>query len=130
MLETTLMDIKRLFNSSSNVDVSCGGHHNHVIHPVRQDSANDDAYGDFWGESALDSGPPSGEPLERRDSSGGLFANVVRKPSILFTDAKRVGLQLSFDESVESGTSGASERRTKKAMQIIPSSGSDSDDSA
>lgn len=115
MLEKTLMDLRRLLTSTSNV--VCQGHHNHIIHPVRKEPTaakddDDDNYGDFYGESALEGGADNAASsekkkiLKRQESDGGaLFANVTRKPSVKFLLAKNVGVQLSFDESVESASS-------------------------
>ena len=127
------MDLKRLLNSTSGV--VCGGHHNHVIHPIRKETVPDedenasDYYGDFWGESVLEGA--TGPELERRDSEGGkLFSNVNKKPSFKLSDAMKVGLNLSFDESVESASGSAPERGSyflKKENSIRSTdSGSDS----
>lgn len=130
MLENVLMDLKRLLNSTSSV--VCGGHHNHVIHPVRKE-IEDNPYGDFWGESVLENRSMSREnsrSLERRDSEGGkLFSNVTKKHSIKFSPAMKVGLQLSFDESIESASASAEESFLLKKDNSIRStdSGSGSD---
>lgn len=124
------MDLKRLLNSTSGV--VCGGHHNHVIHPVRKEfpkEDDNDYYDDFWGESVLEgASAPDQKGLDRRESSEGskLFSNVNKKPSIKFTDAMKVGLQLSFDESVESASASGSYALMKENSIRSTDSGSDS----
>jgi hypothetical protein len=112
MLENTLMDLKRMLRSYSSV--ICGGHHNHIIHPARHEAEND--YGDFWGESILESSRPTMkspkevcETVDDQDS-GRLFINVVRMNSLKLTDIKKVGISLNFDDDVISASSEASDQ--------------------
>ena len=113
MLQNTLMDLRDLLNSTSNV-VCSGHHHNHVIHaghlvgPVDSKSEPESDYGGFWGENVLESATAE-KPVENVEETDGgrLFANVVRKNSF-FSDIKKVGLNLSFAESVASASSGSS----------------------
>ncbi|CAB9509949.1 Putative mitochondrial carnitine O-acetyltransferase [Seminavis robusta] len=137
-LENTLIALKRLLNAISSV--VCGGHHNHVIHQahveIKAEQESDDMYGDFWGESVLDSTKASAEGSRKNDTKANspkknedepdskLFSMVVRKDSLCLTDIKQIGLHLSFDESVESGSSGASDERNNMRRD---SSHSDSD---
>ena len=119
-LENVLVDLKRLMNSASSV-VCHGHHHNHAIHPPpvpaasfgRQESGD---YGDFWGESVLNSAPntaatakidTAAKPKPKEDYDK-VFVNIVRKDSMKLSEIKKFGVQLSFDESVESASSGSS----------------------
>lgn len=122
-LENTMLDLKRLMNTTSSV-VCHGEHHNHAIHPPpqpavslqREESAD---YGDFFGESALATGAhPMPEKVtseakvkEAAHDSGKFFMNIVRKDSMRLSEIENLGVQLSFDESVASASSGASDGR-------------------
>lgn len=115
-LENTLLDFRRLLNSDSNV--TCDDHRNHVIHPARQPitkQESDGYYGDFWGENTVEGGSRQGgaeaglskpKIAERNVSEGSkLFANVMKKHSVVIQDAKQLGLHLSFDKNVETALS-------------------------
>jgi len=119
-LENTLVALKRLLNATSTV--VCHGqhhhHHNHAIHPPHEvtDALENDDYGDFWGEnSVLHTAPPAmshfepQSPIRQRSNSiveaEHVFANVVRKDSFRIADIRTIGLNLSFDEGVESDAS-------------------------
>ena len=121
-LENVLKDLKRLMNTTSSV-VCHGHHHNHAIHPPAQPAVplereESGDYGDFWGENVLNSAANRtaatstitdtvGKKIEDKDS-GRLFVNIVRKDSMKLSEIKNFGVQLSFDESVQSVSSGAS----------------------
>lgn len=120
-LESVLKDLQRLMNATSSV-VCDGHHHNPAIHPrqlpassMKREESGD--YGDFWGESSLNSAPAAtpATPVDKKkvapkdvQDSGKLFVNIIRKNSMNLSEIEKFGVQLSFDESVDSVSSGAS----------------------